>query len=438
MSFNYKYISVAVLCLFLTGCTFGTSIDNLMSPPKLSLEQEQIYNALTDAAGSSISLKYPRSGRYLSAFIVEDIDGDGGNEALVFYEKTSLAAPENTLRINILDKENDKWRSVFDTPAEGSEIEKVTISTLGENERVNVIIGSSMINRSDKNVSIYNYSEGRLERTFSESYSFFDVKDLDSDEQNEFLLLAGAASGTNASAEAYKLDTQGKYHKYSCELSGGFTEFDSLGYGEMSSGLQGLYIDAVSGNGYIQTDVVYMDRNGLNKVFASAEDSAATLRPSGCSSFDVDNDGELEIPLQVISPGYEKVPESEQMRLTNWFCIRNGRLEKKYTSYYSIGSGYIFIFPDKWQNKVTVRHDTVNDEIVFCSYSDADDKSRELMRIYCAEDPASREDRLSAGYMLLSTKGESSYLACIPAVSDFSDGLSITSGDVAIGFRFNQ
>ena len=143
MSFNFKYISAAVLCLLLTGCTFGTSIDNLMSPPKLSVEQEQIYNALTDAAGSSISLKYPRSGRYLSAFIVEDIDGDGGNEALVFYEKTSLAAPENTLRINILDKENDKWRSVFDTPAEGSEIEKVTISTLGDNERINLIIGSS-------------------------------------------------------------------------------------------------------------------------------------------------------------------------------------------------------------------------------------------------------------------------------------------------------
>lgn len=44
-----------------TGCAFGSSIDNLMAPPKLSVEQEQIYSALTDATGSSISLKDRKS-----------------------------------------------------------------------------------------------------------------------------------------------------------------------------------------------------------------------------------------------------------------------------------------------------------------------------------------------------------------------------------------
>ena len=43
----------------LSGCTFSTSIDGLLSPPKLSVEQEQIYEALRRAAGSNISLKYP-------------------------------------------------------------------------------------------------------------------------------------------------------------------------------------------------------------------------------------------------------------------------------------------------------------------------------------------------------------------------------------------
>ena len=103
-----------VPCLFaagtLSGCTFGSSIDNLMAPPKLSVEQEQIYSALTDATGTSISLKYPKSGKYLSAFIIEDIDGDGGNEALVFYERNGLGVEENTLRINVLDQDDGNWR----------------------------------------------------------------------------------------------------------------------------------------------------------------------------------------------------------------------------------------------------------------------------------------------------------------------------------------
>ncbi|MDE7225959.1 MAG: hypothetical protein K2N49_03750, partial [Ruminococcus sp.] len=74
-----KLFRISAVCsavLFpLTGCTFGANIDMLMTPPKLSIEQEQIYSALTDAAGESVSLKYPKSGKYLSAFIVEDIDG---------------------------------------------------------------------------------------------------------------------------------------------------------------------------------------------------------------------------------------------------------------------------------------------------------------------------------------------------------------------------
>lgn len=433
-----KTAAAALVVMLLSGCTFGTSIDTLMAPPKLSLEQEQIYNALTDAAGSSISLKYPKSGKYLSAFIVEDIDGDGGREAVVFYEKNSLAAPENTLRINILDSENGKWRSVYDTPADGSEIERVMISRLGENQRINLIIGSSLINRSEKTATIYSYSDGKLERTFSDSYSFIDVTDLDRDENNEFLLLKGSANGNPAAAEAYKLDGEGKYHRYRIELSGGFTEFDSVGYGEFNEEHTGLYIDAVSAAGFIQTDIICMNENGLNKIFSDPEESAATLRPSGCSSYDVDSDGVIEIPMQKVAPGYEDAAEGEQLRLTEWMTVReSGKLKSKYISYYSIGDGYAFIFPEKWRNKVTVRRDAINDEIVFCAYSGGE-IGRELMRIYCADDEASAKDRLSTGYMLLRTKGESAYLAYISPNSDNSDGLSVTAAEAAVGFIYKE
>lgn len=428
----------ALCCVSLCSCSFGASIDTLMTPPKLSVEQQQIYSALTDAAGSSISLKYPKSGKYLSAFIVEDIDGDGGSEAVVFYEKTSLAVEENTLRINILDQEEGKWRSVCDTPADGAEIEKVMISKLGSNDRINVIIGTSLVNRSEKNVSIYNYSNGSIEKTFSSSCSFIDITDLDKDGQNEFLLLAGSAVNTPAVVDSYKLDDEGIYHKYSCELSGSFTEFDSLVYGEINENVTGLYIDAVSGTGFIQTDIVYMDASGLNKVFKTAEESLSTVRPSGCSSYDIDGDSSLEIPVQKIAPGYEEAPESEQMKITDWLLINSsGRTEPEYSSYYSVNDGYVFIFPESWHNSVTIKKDAVNDEVVFCAYENGKE-GRELLRIFCAEDSASREDRISSGYMLMHTKGENAYLAFIPDTIDGSadDGLSISSGDAAINFKF--
>ncbi len=434
-----KLLPALISVTMLTGCTFGTNIDTLMAPPKLSVEQEQIYSALTKAAGTSIKLKYPKSGTYLSAFIVEDIDGDGGNEAVVFYEKNGLTVEENTLRINILDKSDGKWSSVCDTTAEGSEIEKVMISRLGSDDRVSLIIGCSLINRSEKNVSLYNYSDGNIENTFTSPYSFFDVTDLDSDDENEFLLLTGASFNTNAAVEAYKFDENGKCPPYSRELSGNFTEFENISYGKTGSGATALYIDAAAGNGIIQSDVFYMNDSGLNKVFAEPSESSATSRPSGCTSFDVDGDGIPEIPVQSIFKGYEGASESEQIMATDWMYINEeDQLEKKYSSYFSVTDGYIFILPEKWRDRITIKRDSVNDEMVFCKYSE-EGAGRELLRIFCAEDKASREDRMANGYMLLHSKGETAYLAYVPPVPDTeSDGLSLSSGEVAVGFRYKE
>lgn len=438
-------LTAAVLAVSgLSGCTFGASIDTLMAPPKLSVEQEQIYSALTNSEGTAISLKYPKSGKYLSAFIIEDIDGDGGNEAIVFYERTNHAADENPLRINILDKDESGWHSGQAMAAEGSEIEKVIISKLGTNDRLNIIIGTSLINRSEKNVSIYNYADGVLQdTTFSNSYSFFDVTDLDMDGHNEFLRLTGASGGEPAVAEAYELNEDGKYYMKSQPLSGNFTEFDNISYGKVGSKGKGLYIDALSGTGTVQTDIIYMERDGddfsLKKVFDTPEESAKTIRTAGCSSFDVDGDGKPDMPFQYVAPCYEGKAEGEQLKLTEWKTINSdNKLEHCYTSYYSLNDGYIFIFPEKWENKVTVKRDIVNDEIVFCTYSD-EGIGRELLRIFCAEDPPSREDRITGGYMLMHSKGESSYLACIGSDPDIgNDGLNITPADAAIGFRFRD
>ena len=432
-----KMIIPVAAVMMLTGCSFGSSIDTLMSPPKLSSEQEQIYKALTASTGDSISLKYPKSGNYLSAFIMEDIDGDGENEAIVFYEKNGLTVEENTPRIEVLDKDDDGWHPKDDRAADGAEIEQVMISKLGDNDRMNIIIGSSMLNRSEKNATIYNYSNGKLNAAPFKSYSFFDVTDIDGDGENEFVLVNGGSSEENAKIKAYKLDNEGTFHPSAVDLSGGFTEFNGFSYGRLPDGRTGLYIDEAVGSGSIQTDIIYMEDNGLKKVFPTPEASALTNRPADWSSFDVDSDGSIEIPKLILAPGYDNYTEGEQMMLTRWDSVDpDGKLVPRYSSYFSAGEGYIFVFPDKWRNKVTVSRDTLNDELVICAYNGAtSERGRELIRIYCAEDVASGEDRISMGYMLLRTKGDTSYLAYIPQYTgSYDDDLSITAADAAINF----
>ena len=82
----FKIAFLAVCCLLLSACSsFQPNLTDLMQSPKLTEEQAEIYEALTNAADvSDVQLKYPKSGDYRSAFVMFDLDADGEDEALVF------------------------------------------------------------------------------------------------------------------------------------------------------------------------------------------------------------------------------------------------------------------------------------------------------------------------------------------------------------------
>ena len=197
----------------LTGCAVGTSVDNLLKPPQLSVEQEQIYQALQNAVGNNITLQYPRSGDNLSAFIVCDMDDDGEDEAMVFYKKTGLTTAENNLRLNVLDQIDDGWMSVCDRPADGGEIERVMISRLGDAPENCILIGYSLVDQSARSLTVYAYQNGSLDVRLSESYAMFDRYDLNQDGTEELLILQSAGANTPAKAAVYRPSAEGAYIK---------------------------------------------------------------------------------------------------------------------------------------------------------------------------------------------------------------------------------
>ena len=74
MKKNSIVLLAAAVSAMLSGCTFGGSAENLLSPPILYEEQEEIYAALMKVTGEDMTLQYPRSGAYRSAFVIKDID----------------------------------------------------------------------------------------------------------------------------------------------------------------------------------------------------------------------------------------------------------------------------------------------------------------------------------------------------------------------------
>lgn len=403
----------------LSGCTFSTSIDGLLSPPKLSVEQEQIYEALRRAAGSNISLKYPKTGDYLSAFIVSDIDGDGEDEALVFYEKNLLQSEENALRLNVLDQINSSWRSVYDLAAGGAEVEKVMISRLGSNSRTNIIVGYSMVNRGERVLSVYDYRDGALTETLNSSYSLADVCDLDQNGENELLIVCGQTVSQSARAVTYVLARDGSYYESRTALNESFTDFANLLYGNTADGIPCVWLDGMTGSSTIQTQALTMQEGVLTLVYTDGDSGIRTSRQSGYLTCDLDGDGIAEIPVNTLFPGYTDTTESEQIRMTSWYECRGGSLMRKCSGYYSPDQQFSFVLPRRWERKVTVKQDALAEELVFYKLGRSlEDSTLPLLRLCITDSADTLQDRLDNGYILLCSKNGLRYLAQVPETTD--------------------
>ncbi|MGN0590146.1 hypothetical protein [Ruminococcus sp.] len=425
--------AVTAAVLLLSGCSFSTSIDGLLSPPKLSLEQEQIYDALRRAAGSSISLKYPKTGDYLSAFIVSDIDGDGEDEALVFYEKNLLQNEENALRLNVLDQIEGSWRSVYDLAAGGAEVEEVMISRLGSNSRTNIIVGYSMVNQGERVLSVYDYRQGELTETLNSSYSLADVCDLDRNGENELLIVCGQALSQSARAMTYVLAQDGSYYESRVELNEAFTDFANLLYGNTAEGIPCVWLDGITGPSTVQTQVLTLENGVLTLLYSDKDSGIRTVRQSGYLTCDLDGDGVAEIPVNTLFPGYTDATESEQIPMTSWYECRGSRLMRKCSGYYSPARQFAFVLPRRWERKVTLKQDALAEELVFYRLGRSlEDSTVPLLRLCVTDNADTAQDRLDNGYILLCSKNGLRYLAQLP---DTGDELALTVSEAILLFH---
>lgn len=426
-----------LLFLLLTGCSFSTGIDTLITPPKLSRQQEHIYNALTNYAGTNISLKYPKSGDYLSAFIIADIDGDNEDEAIVFYEKTSVSAEDNSLRMNILDCVDKQWQSVYDHAADGNEVEKVIITQLGDSGRINIVVGYSLINQSEKVVSIYHYEDGTLNTTFENNYySLFDAADLNGDGTKELFIALNQSPSRDSSVQIFHLNENGEYTKSTVVLEeGGYTDYQKVSYGSLEDGTTGIYLDAVIGSGTIVTNVFAVDEsNVISLVFSPDSKKQETLRPAAYTCYDADGDGKIEIPVPQLFPGYSE-DDGNSISLTKWYQLKNDRLSVKMCGYQSITNGYSFIFPEGWLGNVTANADTSENYITFSRFTGKKPQEEEMLltlQTISDNDMEKTEKLLEKGYEILHSRGDKLFLIDI----NKEDEMTSPAEELMFRFRF--
>lgn len=439
-----KLIAVCLVVMFLlTGCNYTqTGIEDLLKPPKLSEQQNEIYTALQASTGSNIRLVYPRKGDFTSAFLINNIDDESTQEAIVFYMREDNVNATNTLRINVLDQRDGEWVSVYDAGIAANEIEKVNF--VQSNMNTFIVVGVTASSVSGKSVLIYQYQDGRLVQTddpiLCDSY---EVSDIDENGYAEILSISldhTAKSGSVASL--YEIYSYGSVHLIgSCSVDPNVTSYYHLIVGKLSDETNAFYLDGMRGSNQCTTEIlVYDKKTGTleNLLYDRQKEInlvSDTVRSSGAVSMDINGDGVIEIPVHQTALGYETEQKHSQEELTEWYVYESGELVRSSLTYVSYSLGYLFTLPDAWEDQVTPVFSANTNELSFVYYADGQITEEKLLSIYVFK---SNEYKENSKYILLQNNGQLVYVCEIPnasALSKSARSLLIDEETVKMNFK---
>ena len=412
---------LSLLTVQLPACSFNMNVESMLSPPRLTAEQEQIYQALQRSVGSQqISLKYPKSGEHLSAFTVADLDDDGSDEAIVFYESSRTVADENPLRICLLGQQNGEWKSIDEYHANGAEVDRIDITRLGAGSRMNLVISYSMVDGADHAAQVCYYNGDALVFDTPVPYTVMTMRDFDQDGTTELFVANAAKQNLAAAALIYILGEEGTLRLQSqVDLPESFTDIPRTIYCELPSEkgtdkVPGICMDCLSGPKTVQTIVLSYEEKRLKQFYTDSADSQKSERDRLYQTMDVDGDGEAEIPVNKNFYGYNDEDISPVL-LTNWFVCRGGLLMREHASYYAAQDGFIFLLPKRWEEQVTAVPE--DGEIVFYvidPFRANPDRTpvllKPLLRLAVVTDPITADAMQTDGYLLLRQQNGRYYL----------------------------
>ena len=406
--------ALVVASVMLTGCTLDGSAENLLSPPVLYEEQEEIYSALKESTGENITLRYPRSGALRSAFIIDDIDGSGEDEAIVFY------SVREQVRMNILDRDGDgKWQSVCDFAGVGAGVDRVQIASIGSTARTSIIVGF-VESGSDKLLKVYSYNSGVVSENYSDSYSSFFTYDLNGDGEDGLCIIRSNNENIGRKADFSVITDTGTQvvKKDTVALNDKASDFVGVVLGNVGENTPAVFIDELAG-GQLSTEIIYLVGDTLrNPLYLDERQMISdTMRSKGYYSADIDLDGITEIPTLSYFPGYDQ-DDRDAFIATNWNVYSNFTISKKYSSYYDIEKGFCFVLSSRWDGLVTVKRDEHNGDIVFYKYyADLLNSTVELLRL-SAVTADYYDEKNENGYIWLKSRDNMHYFYKLPDASD--------------------
>lgn len=223
--------------------------------------------------------------------------------------------------------------------------------------------------------------------------------------------------------------------KESVNMCENVTSYVNSKVGHLEDNSQAIYLDCLTNENQIQTEIVLYEDGKLKNPVENQNKTFLPfwIRPSGYYSMDIDKDSKIEIPSVKPMLGYENAVQQDLEYMTSW-CVYDRAVgyTVKFSGYYSVPDGYVMIYPNRWNDQVTVKKDTQSGDTVFYKYDgDINGEMTELMRIAVVNSSDMTEYTYS-GYQLIDLKGQLDYM--VKLSEDVNEPLILTIDEVQNSF----
>lgn len=314
-----KYILSLFLLLFflpLSGCSYsGLNPQGLMSPPKANADQQSIHKLL-QGDKQDITFKYPKSGEYRSAIIMEDFSGDNQEDAIGFY-----ALEDDSVAVQFLIKDEEKWKTVATFTNTATQVDRVCFGDFNGDQRQDVLIGwGSTTGVTGRTAMVCAYlfeNDGTITEISLGTYGEMTVTDFDNDGVDEIFTadkfvasMEEEGEDLPALAKLYTYADGSIQAKMAAEADNTVVNYSGISFGKINWNQYGVLLDGTRADGSTTTQIFFLDKNtqalqnhplGVN----TKEYSSLFLRPSTATLYsrDINQDGVLEIPVVSLLPG---------------------------------------------------------------------------------------------------------------------------------------
>lgn len=344
----------AALCLFLSGCEFDSNVEQLFTLPRLPDEYVDLSMEIETLLADGYEYAAPTAGENIQSLQMEDLDGDGAPEAVLFFRRSG---DEKPLKIFVYQEVEEDYALLCFVESGGSSIDSVEYADLTGDGKNELVVGWKISNEV-QTAAVYNIGREAIPLTTS-PYSKLAVEDLNDDGIHSLIVLRSDSEGAPI-AEVFSWQTNILSSAYRCALSSTMADLSrgSVVSGNTADGAKALYVTGVDEENMAVTDVLLWHDETPWDALDGAVINAAINAETGKSELrqpyrhiaprDINGDGVVELPdFPTRDSGGDTLAFWKQ------YTASPAMLRTVAQTYHCASYGWYFLLSEDWWGRVS-------------------------------------------------------------------------------------